>query len=465
MKGRIAATLIAVFLISILCASCGGYSGGNNNPPPPTPDFSVAANPTAITVNRSISWMTTVTITPTNGFTGAVNLTATGLPTGVTAVFTPAAATTTSVLTLTASASATLGPATVTVTGTNASLTHNASVNLTVGADDNAGFTYNGFDHISFQANEYNTTEGTDSRTALAVTGSNWAGVLATWYQANATATSIAANGSSPTDAAVIAAIQDLHSKNIKVMMKPHVDSLDGSWRGTFHQNSSAEADAWFASYTAFITHYAQIAHDNNVEMFCMGTEYAQLSGAANLARWTNVINAIRAIYLPADGLLTYASNATGGGDEFTSVSFWGQVDLIGLDGYFPLTNHNDPTVAELKAAWTSSAGNVNGLNIVLAVQNFAAAHPGQPIIFTEIGYRSVAGANKAPFDFSSGSTFDPTEQHDCYEAMYEVWSQQTSFLKGVMWWDWGVPNPGANDLGYDVRGKPAEVVVRDWQK
>ncbi len=457
-------SLITVCLALGFIAGCGGGSGGTNYPPPPTPDFSLAANPTAITVNRSISWMTTVTVTPSNGFSSTINLTATGLPIGVTASFNPGAATTTSVLTLTASGTATLGAATVTVTGTSSSLTHNATVNLTVGPDDNAGFTYNGFDHISFQANEYNTTVGDNSRTALAASGSNWVGVLATWYQANPTATSIAASSFSPSDAAVVAATQDLHNKNMKVMLKPHVDSLDGSWRGTFHQNSPGEADAWFASYTSFIKHYAQMAHDNNVEMLCIGTEYVQLSGAANLARWTAVINAIRVIYTPADGLLTYASNATGGADEFTSVSFWSQLDLIGLDGYFPLTNQNDPSVAQLVSAWTSSAGNKDGLNILQAVQNFSAAHPGQPLIFTEIGYRSVAGANKAPYDFSTGTTFDPSEQHDCYEAMYEVWSQQTSFMKGVLWWDWGVPNPGASDTGYDVRGKPAEVVVRDWQ-
>jgi len=422
-------------------------------------------NPTSMTLNRNITWTTTVAVNPFNGFTGAVNLSISGLPSGVGFSFTPASTTSTSTLALTANTTPPLGPVTVTLTGTSGTLDHHTTLNLTIAQDDQSGFVYNGFDHISFQASEYNTSAGTKSRDALFASGSNWAGLLVTQYQANATATSIAPTGSTPTDAALIAAIGELHGLGIKVMLKPHVDSLDGSWRGTFHQNSSAEADAWFASYTTFITHYAQLAHDNGVEMLCIGTEYAQLTGAANLTHWTSVISAIRSIYTPADGLLTYASNATSGGDEFTSVSFWGQVDLIGLDGYFPLTDHNDPTIAELKSAWTSSAGNKNGLNILQAVQNFAGAHPGQPIIFTEIGYRSVAGANQAPYDFSSGTTYDPTEQHDCYEAMYEVWSQQTSFLKGVFWWDWAVPVPGPTDLGYEVWGKPAEEVARDWQE
>jgi hypothetical protein len=238
------------------------------------------------------------------------------------------------------------------------------------------------------------------------------------------------------------------------------VDSLDGVWRGTFHQNSSAEADAWFASYTAFIIHYAQLAHDNNVEMLCIGTEFVQLSGSVNATHWANVITAIRGVY--PSGLLTYASNAVGSADEFTTVSFWDnpEISLIGLDAYVPLTNQNNPTIAQLVAGWSLNA---SGDNAVAAYHNISLAHS-KPVIFTEIGYRSVDGANKAPFDFSAGSTFDAGEQHDCYEAMYEVWSQQSSFMKGAFWWDWGVPAPGANDTGYDVRGKPAEVVVRDWQ-
>ena len=47
-------------------------------------------------------------------------------------------------------------------------------------------------------------------------------------------------------------------------------------------------------------------------------------------------------------GPLAYAANAPFGGDEFTAVSFWDQVGVIGLDAHFPLTDHNDPGVAEL---------------------------------------------------------------------------------------------------------------------
>ena len=107
---------------------------------PPTQDFSLAANPTSLTVNRGASGTSTIAITRTGGFTGAVALSATGLPSGVSASFNPASATgTSSVLTLTASGTATLGAATVTVTGTGGGLTRTALINLTV--NDSGGGT------------------------------------------------------------------------------------------------------------------------------------------------------------------------------------------------------------------------------------------------------------------------------------------------------------------------------------
>jgi hypothetical protein len=109
---------------------------------PPVPDFTLAANPSTLTVTRGASGTSTITITRTGGFTGSVALSGSGLPSGVTAGFNPASVTgTSSTLTLTASATATLGAATVTVTGTSGSLTRTTQINLTVNAPATPNFT------------------------------------------------------------------------------------------------------------------------------------------------------------------------------------------------------------------------------------------------------------------------------------------------------------------------------------
>src|SRR5258708_5017477 len=96
------------------------------------PDYTLSASPASVAVTQGGSGTSTITVNPTNGFTGSVTLAASGLPAGVTASFATNPATSTSVLTLTASSTATTGTATVTITGTSGSLSHTTTVTLTV---------------------------------------------------------------------------------------------------------------------------------------------------------------------------------------------------------------------------------------------------------------------------------------------------------------------------------------------
>lgn len=100
-----------------------------------TPSFSLSASPGSLALAQTSNATSTISIVPSNGFNGSVNLAVTSvLPSGVTASFNPNPATSTSILTLSASGSATVGPATVTVTGTSGALTQTTSINLTVSA-------------------------------------------------------------------------------------------------------------------------------------------------------------------------------------------------------------------------------------------------------------------------------------------------------------------------------------------
>ncbi len=97
-----------------------------------TPDFSLSANPSSVAITQGNSGTSTITVNDFNGFSGSVNLSASGLPSGVTAGFSPNPTSTTSTLTLTASGSAATGTFTVTITGVSGTLTHTTTVQLTV---------------------------------------------------------------------------------------------------------------------------------------------------------------------------------------------------------------------------------------------------------------------------------------------------------------------------------------------
>jgi hypothetical protein len=101
----------------------------------PVPSYALSAIPSSLTVAQGNQGTSTITITPENGFSGSVSLSASGLPSGVTAAFNPNPATGSSTLTLTASATAPPGSGTVTVTGTSGNLTQTTMLTLMVTPD------------------------------------------------------------------------------------------------------------------------------------------------------------------------------------------------------------------------------------------------------------------------------------------------------------------------------------------
>ena len=124
----------ATFQLTVNAAPAGGYT--------------LAMNPATLTIQQGTNGTAAVNITRTGGFAGAVTLSATGLPNGVTAAFNPTAPTTNqSTLTLTASATAATGPATVTIHGTAAGLTEQTTtlaltVSTATGGSGNTSFEF-----------------------------------------------------------------------------------------------------------------------------------------------------------------------------------------------------------------------------------------------------------------------------------------------------------------------------------
>lgn len=102
------------------------------------PNFSLSANPTSSTSGLGSSTQYTVTLTPSGGFTGAVTLSASGLPTNATATFSPTSITTSGTSTMTVSTPTTVatGVYTVTISGTGGGNTNTTSVTLNVVSPD-----------------------------------------------------------------------------------------------------------------------------------------------------------------------------------------------------------------------------------------------------------------------------------------------------------------------------------------
>ena len=96
------------------------------------PSFLLSAAPSNLGLNQGGSGTSTITVAPQYGFTGNVKLAVSGLPSGVSASFSPTSTTGTSTLTLTASNTASVGASTLTITGTSGSLTATTSLSLSI---------------------------------------------------------------------------------------------------------------------------------------------------------------------------------------------------------------------------------------------------------------------------------------------------------------------------------------------
>lgn len=112
--------------------SPNGQSLINDLAGPVVSGFLLSTSPGDVPVAQNSSGAAIISVTDAGGFSGNVSLTASGLPSGLTASFNPSSTAGTSLLTLTASSSATVGTAPVTITGTSGSLSSKISLFVTV---------------------------------------------------------------------------------------------------------------------------------------------------------------------------------------------------------------------------------------------------------------------------------------------------------------------------------------------
>ena len=134
----------------------------------PAGDFSLSASPTSVTTTQGASGTSTISVAALNGFTGSVALSATGMPSGVTATFGSISKAGASTLTLTASSTAATGTSSVTITGTSGTLTHTTTVSLTVNASAPAPAP-----NFSLSATPYTLTQGGNGSSTITVTPQN----------------------------------------------------------------------------------------------------------------------------------------------------------------------------------------------------------------------------------------------------------------------------------------------------
>lgn len=296
----------------------------------------------------------------------------------------------------------------------------------------------------TWERDGYSATDTRGAMHEIADVGANWVQIVPTWYQQGRSSAEISPTDSSVADADLRLAVGLARSEGLQVLLKPHVDVLDGSDRSLI---DPTDRDAWFRSYREFITHHADLAQELGVEQFAVGTELSALSPDRD--RWLSVIEAVRSRY---GGQLLYAANHS----EFAAVAFWDAVDLVGIDGYWALSSQPTTDRAQLDRALTAIRDDLAAFS----------ARVDRRILFTEAGYPSQVGAATAPWNAHQSRQPAQAEQSAAYEALLATFHGQP-WWAGVFWWTWAIQHRHEIDppesLDYSVRGKLAESVLRRW--
>ena len=220
------------------------------------------------------------------------------------------------------------------------------------------------------------------------------------------------------TDASVVATVHQAHARGWRVLLKPQI-WIRGAWPGEVDFASDAAWDAWLGHYRTWILHYARLAAEHDVEALCIGTELTRAT-LEHPAFWRKLISEVRAVY---PGSVTYAANW---GEEFEGIAFWGELDALGLNGYYPLSRKPDPTDAELLA----------GARAWVAMAEGTSRRAGRPWWLTEVGYRSVEGAWTNPHAAPEGRPADAAAQARCYAALLTA-AAEAQRLEGIFFWKW----------------------------
>ena len=244
--------------------------------------------------------------------------------------------------------------------------------------------------------------------------------------------------------------IGKFHENNIQVMLKPQIWVWQGEYTGKLQMHTEEEWEIFEDTYRNFILGFARVAQESQVEIFCIGTELEQFI-VHRPEYWNSLISEIKEVY---SGKLTYAANW----DEYKRVHFWKQLDYIGIDAYFPISEKETPTVEEARKGWKRWKGEMISIS----------KEVNKKIIFTEFGYRSMNYAGNEPWESDHTLTSINLEaQSNLTIALFEeVWKED--WFAGGYLWKWFIDYKevgGIEDNQFTPQNKPVENIVREYYK
>lgn len=312
--------------------------------------------------------------------------------------------------------------------------------------------------------------------------------------------------------------IRYIHSKGMSVGIRPiffvvkpdgtfpYIENLpDGSKKIWWHGNiQPQDPNRWFDSFKAYMDIYLLIAKMNHVEEFTIGAElYSMTVGIEDQwkeypfgfpGRWLDLLHYVRKkidpntrvmydINFTDDTVNSGGMSASGGEferwryrlvdlanpekeDELKIwqdlVSFWTELDAIGIDIYRSLAGKNDfipnkqsDLISLLRVRSDEYAGQ---MDTAIAYIDSVTGKTSK-LMFKEAGFRSMEKGFIDPFYYENGNgKYNESHQAAAYAAMFEsFWKPGFTWFHGGSFWDVSVDparNAGVGDTGFSPIGK-----------
>lgn len=248
------------------------------------------------------------------------------------------------------------------------------------------------------------------------------------------------------TDADLLTAARQAHQVGLNVVLTPKIvigsNVNNSGWRGLYNPPNPA---TFFTNYAAMTNHYASLAQQAGMSMFVVGSE--MVASDRYTSYWRRIIASARQRFT---GQIGYEVDWR----EMSQFSWGDAVDSLLLSAYLPLSNEENPTLAQLEAGWHSyqAPGQTKTQDAFSAVADLAHRW-NKPIIFGEAGYTATTYPADQPWWNKPNPTVAPQLQYLAYQALLDTFVGQP-WWGGVLWWAWNDGGPRSPE------NKPAERLI-----
>jgi hypothetical protein len=236
--------------------------------------------------------------------------------------------------------------------------------------------------------------------------------------------------------------IREAQALGLKILVKPHLAywGTRFNWRGDIHFDTEESYQLFFNSYETWITQMA--ATCKNADAFVVGTELDQT--LSHEKEWRRIIASIRKV---TDVPLTYAANW----DTYQKVNFWDDLDVIGIQAYFPITEEPCDDHDQLRAGWE---------RVMEELRTFGDT-TNRRVVFTELGYNHTTKAAVRPWDYATEKGIEAeATQEACMRVALEA-IEAEPVVVGSFLWKW-FPSKRSTPRDFNMRSPRILQVLRE---